>query len=386
MRILDINIEGYWGGGERQTCNLLKGFADAGHEGELLCRGGSPLSWRARQAGIKTHPVRGYYEAVKFIARHGSKFDVIHAETPRGQTLAVLTRPVHKRPVAYTRRVYFAPRGYLTGLKYFFTGKVIAISRAVKEILEGFGVRDIEVIPDSCIKRDLDRGRAEKLLRQLGVPERKKIISTMAALVPHKDPLTMVAAVKELSLIRNDFVFVHFGGGPLKGEVEKAIAREGLRDIYLLAGFHNEPEDFYSIMDVFAMSSVQEGLGSSVLDAFLYKVPVVTTDAGGLKETVSGRGYLCPSMDPKRLARQINTALEDKAGTRELAEAAYQGVIENYSLSGSVEKYLNVFGKLTASGPRLQTAGRLPAPQAEPAYSLSGSEAAEKDLVPLMKR
>ena len=42
----------------------------------------------------------------------------------------------------------------------------------------------------------------------------------------------------------------------------------GVEDVYRFAGFRKGVEDFYSILDVFVMSSEEEALGSSVLDAF----------------------------------------------------------------------------------------------------------------------
>src|SRR3989338_2922741 len=142
--------------------------------------------------------------------------------------------------------------------------------------------------------------------------------------------MTMVETIKELSGLRNDFVFLHFGDGPLKKEVMEKLRNYNLEDNYKLMGFYEDVEDFFSIFDVFVMSSQEEGLGSSVLDAFFYMVPVVSTEAGGLKETVSNRGLLCPTKDSKCLAESINTIIENKVMREKFIIKAFNDVNENY--------------------------------------------------------
>src|SRR3546814_12793591 len=76
-------------------------------------------------------------------------------------------------------------------------------------------------------------------------------------------------------------------------------------------------------MDVFVLSSRHEALGTSVLDAFLYSVPVVATDAGGLKELLAqGRGLLCPVGDHDALADAIDRVLTDRGLRADMVEQA----------------------------------------------------------------
>ena len=98
------------------------------------------------------------------------------------------------------------------------------------------------------------------------------------------------------------------------------------------------------------MSSQEEGLGSSVLDAFIYKVPVVSTDAGGLKETVEGRGLLCHVKDSKCMADSINRILEDKLLREKLVNQAYNDVKEHYSLKQNINKCVRIFNSCIQFG------------------------------------
>jgi len=348
MRILEINTEKTWRGGERQTFYTIKGLKDAHVSVELLCLKGYPLSERARILSIPVHTVKGQGEGIKFLMKYGRSFDIIHAQTAKGQSIAVITKVFHNRPIVYTRRVDFIPKGNLARLKYKLTNKVIAISTPIKKILEEFGFNNIEIIPSAVVETGLNRKRGDDLKRELCISG-KKIIATISSLVPHKDPFTMVETIKELSEIRTDFVFLHFGDGALKTELTEKITKYKLEDIYKLLGFYDNVEDFFSIFDLFVMSSQEEGLGSSVLDAFIYKVPVVSTDAGGLKETVEGRGLLCHVKDAKCLAYSINRILEDKLLRDKLVNKAYNDVIEHYSLKENIEQYVRIFHSFACS-------------------------------------
>lgn len=346
MKILEINTEKTWRGGERQTLYTVEGLKDKGINVELLCLNNYPLYNRAIKKGILVRGVKDNLMALFFLLKNGKNYDLLHCQTAKAQTLAVISKPSHSRPVVYTRRVDFRPSGILTRLKYRFTDRVIAISEKIRQILKDLKPSgEIEVIPSCVQERGLDIERALKLKSALNI-KNKKILATMAALVPHKDPFTMVETIRLLSETRDDFIFLHFGDGQLREMVEKRIKDYGLQDKYILMGFHEDVEDFFPIIDVFVMSSSEEGLGSVVLDAFLYKVPVVSTVAGGLKETVGGRGLLCPVKDPACLAYSINRLLQDSELRKTLIERAHRDVKIFYSTERMVESYLRVFNSL----------------------------------------
>lgn len=342
MHLLIVNTEKNWRGGERQTLHNAVGFMQQGVLVELLCRTGAPLVSKARAAGIQVHEVGGNITTFWWIARHAAKYDLIQAQTAKAQTAAVITKPFHGRPVVYTRRVNFVPRGWLTRLKYKKTDCVVAISCSVKGVLEVFGIHNVHVIYDVVVPRELNKQRAVDAFTKLNVAG-KKVVATIAALDHDKDPFTMVEAIKKLSLLRSDFVFLHFGDGPLKKQVQQRIDELGLHDRYILMGFVADVEDLFSLLDLFCISSREEGLCSSVLDAFAYHVPVVSTNAGGLAELVDGRGFLCEVGDFEGIALGIDQILESPSAFNVLKDAAYRYVVSQHSLQTTTKQYLDLF-------------------------------------------
>ena len=119
-----------------------------------------------------------------------------------------------------------------------------------------------------------------------------------------------------------------------------------MENCYKLMGFQQNVEDFFSIFDVFVMSSEEEGLGSSVLDAFVYKVPVVSTNAGGLAEILDGRGNLVNVKDFHALAEQLDYVLEKPESTIPTVTKAYQYAKETLTVENVHKMHVDAFKKL----------------------------------------
>jgi len=344
MKILEINTEKTWRGGERQTYYNIKGFMEQGEEVTLIALKGYPLAKRVSELGVEVIEIESNLSAYRYLCSYGRKYDVIHAQTAKAQSLAIFSKPFHKKPVVYTRRVDFIPKGFISKFKYHKTDQVVAITNAIKNILEEhLGLDRIRVITEIVEEKDLNLERASKLRQKY---KGRKILATTSALVPHKDPFTMIKAIKELSYLRNDFVFLHFGTGPLMGAAKNLVSELEIENLYKFMGFVENVEDFFAVFDVFVMSSSEEGLGSSILDAFVYRVPVVSTDAGGLKETVEGCGLLCRTGDYKCLAENINRILEDNKLRNKLIEKAYYRAKTKHSIERVTHDYIELLSSI----------------------------------------
>lgn len=345
MNILELNFERTWRGGERQTLYNMIGFRDAGHHVVLLCRKGYPLETKAETEGFKVVSYNNIFGAILYLIFSCRQYKVLHAQTSHILTYCVFTKPFHGAKVIFTRRVDFVPRGSMTKMKYKLTDTIVGVSTAVKRIIEKFVNKPVAVIPDIAEAKGLNKQRALQFLKDQAISPDKHIIGTTAALVPHKDPLTMVEAIKKLHELRNDFVFLHFGTGNLDDAVREKIKEYNLETVYKQLGFHENVEDFFSVFEVFVMSSEEEGLGSSVLDAFLYKVPVVSTDAGGLADLIAdGRGILCRKHAPQMIADGIDLVLKQQELDAGMTERAYNYVIQYHSISYITQQYLALLG------------------------------------------
>ena len=311
MKILQVNTEKTWRGGERQTLYTVESLISQGVDCQLMALKGSLMYKRAVAMGISIIAIESMTDALKKLSNLKGRFDCVHAQTGKAHTQCVLTKIFHQTPVVYTRRVDFIPSGFSTRLKYKFTNKVVSISPAISSILNQSGMCSDSLIISSAVKgRNLDIERALKLKKSLGIQDSTKIIGLISALEPHKDPVAALKTIHELQKVRQDFVVLHFGDGALFDQVSDTIKELSIDQLYFQMGHHENVEDYFSIMDVFLMTSKEEGLGSSVLDAFNYEVSVVSTNAGGLNDLVKDRGFVCDIGDTQCLSQGLSLALD----------------------------------------------------------------------------
>ncbi len=245
---------------------------------------------------------------------------VLHAHDAHALTLAGICTGLTRVPLIVTRRVDFPlrRRGFWTR-----ADRVIAISRAVANVLERSGVsaQRIRVI-HSGISLDHTRKAPKLGVRALlGLPPDARVAANVAALVPHKDHATLIDAAKQLQTRNPDLHWVVAGEGEMRPALEAQIDRLGLNQRVHLLGQIDAPERLTADADVFVMSSQEEGLGTSVLEAMALGIPVASTSAGGLPEMLgAGAGLLTPPRDSMALAEAVARILEHANLRAALAE------------------------------------------------------------------
>jgi len=347
VRILQVNTEKTWRGGERQTLYTLESLIAQGVDCHLMALQGSLMHERAVAMDISIIAVENMADALKKLSNLRGEFDCIHAQTGKSHTQCILTKLFHKTPVVYTRRVDFVPVGFITRLKYRLTDKVVSISNAISSILDKSGMYLNSPIISSAVKgRELNIKRAIELKEHLGIQDGVKIIGLISALEPHKDPIVALKTSYELQKVRQDFAVLHFGNGEMIDKVSHVANELGLGQLYHQMGHHENVEDYFSIMDAFLMTSKEEGLGSSVLDAFNYEVSVVSTNAGGLNDLVQDRGFLCDIGDTKCLSQGLSLALDSSKESTMHKISAKEYCDNEMGVDLMVSKYIALYQEL----------------------------------------
>jgi len=309
MRILEINTERGWRGGEKQTLLTVAGLVSNGHDATLICKKGSVLQQKANDQSINCIPIQSNFSLFIFLVFNAKKFDLIHTHTSKSLTACVFSKFFHKTKIVFSRRHYKVPSSRFSKWKYNQADYITTVSAYIKDCLLKAAIHTpIQVIHDASIPVEPNRNRIEKEYGAY-LNTGKKIIATVAAFETEKDPFTLLEAIDKLSIQRHDFLFLHFGSGRLKAEIQALITEKNLQTVYLLQGQTTDIEELYSMFDVFVMSSLNEGLGSSVIDAFLNNIPVVSTNAGGLNELVQNRGHLVHVGDANGLFQAIQYCL-----------------------------------------------------------------------------
>lgn len=350
MRILQMNLERGWRGGERQTVLTMRQLLLAGHEVELLARKGSELARRAAALDLVVHECDGALGVCLFLLSRRKQYDVLHAQTANMMTWLAVLRPWLKARLVFTRRTAFPLQKNVArnAWKWRQADALVAISDAAAAEPHRLGI-PVTIIPSAIEPCPLNDAHMQAFARKHEL-NGKRVLATAAALTIEKDPLTLIRAVHALAQQRQDFVFLHLGaGGTQEADAHACVRELGLESVYRFAGFHEGIEDLYRLMDVFVLSSRHEALGSSVLDAFLYGVPVVATDAGGLPDLLAdGRGLVSEVGDSQALAANLNRVLDDRALRASMIERAAQYVVREHDAAVMAERYIDLYASTRA--------------------------------------
>jgi glycosyltransferase involved in cell wall biosynthesis len=163
----------------------------------------------------------------------------------------------------------------------------------------------------------------EVVRAELSIPSGAPVVGTVTRLSPQKAPLDFVEAAAQVAAARPDVHFVAVGGGPLRAEVEARIAALSLADRFHLTGLRRDVPDLMHSFDIFALSSLWEGLPRVLPQAMAVGLPIVATAVDGNAEAVEDgvNGLLTPPGDPQAMAAALLRLLDDPALARKMSEA-----------------------------------------------------------------
>ncbi|HEU4524451.1 MAG TPA: glycosyltransferase [Gemmatimonadales bacterium] len=337
-----------WRGGQRQVWLLARELQRAGSPDQVVVTGaGTELAARLRSHDVRVHEARwqpGLDPRVllPIVREVRAGAALLHAHDAHAVTLAGLVALITGVPLVATRRVDFRLRR--PGL-WRRAARVIAISSAVADVLidDGVDPARIQVVHSGI---DLESARqAEPLgLRgRLGLGTETRLACTVGALVPHKDHATLLHAAR---LLAGPFPTLHWviaGEGELRPLLHWLAAELGVADRVHFLGHVSQPLGVIAAADVFVMSSREEGLGTSVLDAMARGIPVASTSAGGLPEMLhEDAGILVPPRSPDALARAVRRILCDPDLRQRLVEQATRRV-QSFSAERMAAEVLTVY-------------------------------------------
>ena len=359
MFSLHIDTARTWRGGQNQVLVTVLGMRAAGHRAALVAHPAGELRQRAAE-GLELVPLAPVTEmdlsAAFRLARvvKQLKPDVVHAHDPHAVAMAALglsmgTGP--QPPLVASRRVDFHIKGNaFSRWKYRQVECFVCASDLIRRMLVGDGIpEDRTVTVHEGI--DLERIAATPPIdphAEFWLPHGAPVVGNVAALVAHKGQRHLIAAAALALREVPDARFVIAGEGELRPALERQIHDLRLEKHVLLAGFRPDVLSLHKGFDLFVMSSVTEGLGTSLLDAMACGKAIVATSAGGIPEVVvdGETGLLVPPRDDAALAAAIVALLKDPARRAAMGRAGLERVRRLFSAERMVQETLGVYSRV----------------------------------------
>jgi glycosyltransferase involved in cell wall biosynthesis len=149
------------------------------------------------------------------------------------------------------------------------------------------------------------------------------LIVAAGRLAPWKGFDSLIRAIKVLSA-RMPVRLLILGDGPLRSQLQAQVAELGLEHAVQLVGYVENPLKYYARANVFALSSIVEGMPNVLVEAMMCGCTPVSTDCPtGPRELLQDGtyGYLVPVGDSEAMADAIERALKNPIPKAKLAEA-----------------------------------------------------------------
>jgi glycosyltransferase involved in cell wall biosynthesis len=323
---------------------LLTGEVDVGEADHLALR--SPGTPFVRVPGLGRSPrALDDARALAFLTRElrRRRPEVVHTHTAKAGALGrVAARAAGVPHVVHTfhghlLHGYFTPavtRAVVTverGLAHV-TDRFVAVGQQVRDDLLAARVGRPEqyvVIPPGIrIPSPPSRGEARALL---GLGD-GLVVASVGRLITIKRPDRLLAVAAQMP----DVTFVVAGEGPLLAQM-----RAGATDNVRFLGWRSDVEVVYAAADVALITSDNEGMPVSLVEAALCGTPAVSTDVGSAREVVIGE---VTSKEPGALASALYRVL-----AQELREQAREQAERRFSARSMVAAHEQLYQRLTQS-------------------------------------
>ena len=360
IRVLHIDSEKGWRGGQQQAAYLLERMCSRGLFTAMVSKPGSVMESYCREKRLPFYPVAMHGE-MDFTAgfriaglcrKHG--FNILHLHSAHALATGLWARLFFRdlRLIAVRRVDFPIKKNRFSRFKYTtpLLGRIVCISHGIRDVLLKDGIPDEKLVTIHSgvdIDKFNDVTVPENFRANLGIPEEHRVVGTVAALSGHKDYPNLLHAAKRVVENRPDVTFCAVGDGPDEAAVHALADELGLIDRFVFTGFRKDVGCFLKLFDVFVLASYLEGLGTSILDAQAQGLPVVACRTGGIPEAVSDgeNGCLVPPRDSQALAAAITDLLDHPEKRRAMGERARE-TVKGFSIERTVEKNIQLYRQL----------------------------------------
>ncbi|MDH5325917.1 MAG: glycosyltransferase family 4 protein [Gammaproteobacteria bacterium] len=369
IKVLQIIHSLHIGGAEKVVVDIAS-MADSTEFNVVVCciKEGGVLAEKLEDMGVSvivapkigsvryTRIIRGLYQVIR-----EQQPDIIHTH---GDISLIDTGPVYLyglfRPFPkWIHTFHFGnyphiKKRYLYAQMLFsrFVDRLVAVSHYQSGLLQQYmkipGPR-IQVIengvnPNPC--RD-DRELVIRKKQELGIPEGKIVVGSIAVLTVQKGIVYFLEAVKEVIDTHKNVHFIVVGGGPLQKELEAKARALGIQSAISFAGWRSDVMELFPMIDIFVMPSLWEAFSVVLIEAMAAGKMIIATDVADNARVIEHNvnGIIVEPKSAHQLSKAIGSLLEHPQMYREFGDKAFKKFEQNYTVNKMIGKYEVLFAE-----------------------------------------
>ncbi|MCM8800408.1 MAG: glycosyltransferase family 4 protein [Candidatus Omnitrophica bacterium] len=303
--------------------------------------------------------IKAFFKLYSFIKKE--RFDIVHTHTSKAGILGRwAARLARIKIIVHTPHghIFYGYFNWLLSRIFIYLERVTAgITDAIIPLTE---IEKQEYILYKIAKPakffpifsgiDLNNFRLKKydplqVKKELNIPSGYLVIGTVTRLEPVKGNKYFIISLKKVIKAVSNLKVLIVGEGSQRKHLESLLKRYHLDNYVVFLGFRDDIDKIISSLDLFILSSLNEGMGMCLLEAQAKGVPVVATRVGGIPSVVKDglTGRLVPAKDPQAMAEAIIYLLSDDLKRKAMAKEALNWIDERFSILTMIEKHTELY-------------------------------------------
>jgi glycosyltransferase involved in cell wall biosynthesis len=220
------------------------------------------------------------------------------------------------------------------------TDALVAVSPQVRDDLVRLGVAPANKFAVIRLGLDLDQRTAaapdarQRLREHLGIPADRFLVGWLGRMTEIKRADDLIRALASLRQRGAEADLLLVGDGPLRPMLTELADALGVREYTHFAGYRSDVGEIYAAVDAFSLTSANEGTPATIIEAQAARLPIVSTDVGGVADIVldGETGILTLPGDVEAIADGLARLANDAELRRRMGTAGRNRVIGRYSV------------------------------------------------------
>jgi glycosyltransferase involved in cell wall biosynthesis len=285
------------------------------------------------------------------------QYDLLHTHNSRADVYGILAGKMAEIKVTmasihgYQRYDQINPLFKIRGwILRNFSDCVITISDALKDLIaENEGIDRKRMVTVYYGLEHLHSGEGGLTVRrEFNLDPDTPLLVDVGRLIPVKSHDTLIRALTRIIPSFPNLRLFIIGEGILKEELKELVRTLGLEDHVIFTGYREDVSRFMKDADLFIFPTLGEGFGLVLLEAMVFKKPVVATRVMSIPEIVEdGRsGLLVPPRHPEELADAILQLLNDKKRAESFGNRGFDILSSKFSIERMVKETEQIYDRL----------------------------------------
>lgn len=368
IRILHTEWSDGWGGQEMRILAEMKGFMAQNFkiaqddnacliECELACKNGAKIANYALNAGFVVHylpfkskfDLKSIFSLAKLLKER--EIDILNTHSGIDTWCGILASKLACVRSIRTRHLS-APinpsrLNFINELADFVltTGKGVKDAMIANNRINPNKIASIPTgIDESVFAPNLyDKNECKSAFN---LPKNAVIIGSLGVLRSVKNQQMLLNAILEIHKIHKNIYFILAGDGPKKDDLERFINENQMNAYTKLIGHINEPAKFLCALDIFVLSSKNEGVPQALAQALFMQKACLSTDVGSVKDLYDGSNFILYENSLNALISALDGLLSKPDSIKNLSQNPQNFVCQNFSLEQMCAKLKNIYLKL----------------------------------------